>query len=99
MAECGLSPQHDGECVPYTKTKRQVSYNPDAVLCPGCKKRIRLNNNGRIRVHVTGRMGSEKCSLSNTLMEDFVFESEPTSKSIFQKVDTAVSVLFSDPDA
>jgi hypothetical protein len=41
--------------------KRQVSYNPKAVLCPFCTKRIRLNNDGRLRIHQSGRMGSGNC--------------------------------------
>lgn len=47
------------------QSKRQVSYNQDAVLCKICKKRIRLNNNGRVRIHVFGKSGSDKCSGSN----------------------------------
>lgn len=48
-----------------TKPKRQVKYNPEAVLCSTCKKRIRLNNNGRLRVHNVGKAGSERCESSN----------------------------------
>lgn len=47
------------------RPKRKVSYNQSAVLCPLCKKRIRLNNNGHIRIHVSGKVGSEKCGASN----------------------------------
>lgn len=47
------------------KTKRSVTYNEDAVLCPGCKKRIRLNNSGRLRVHIAGKIGSGKCLYSD----------------------------------
>lgn len=63
MGECGLSVGHEGQCQPHTK--RKVSYNPEAVLCPACKKRIRLNNNGRLRVHVFSKMGSMKCPNSD----------------------------------
>jgi hypothetical protein len=68
MTECGLPPEHEGECVPYTslKAKRKVSYNQDVVLCPICTKRIRLNNNGRLRIHVAGKVGSNKCVGSNS---------------------------------
>ncbi len=52
-----------------TKTKRHVSYNQDAVLCPDCKKRIRLNNDGRIRAHVSGKAGSGRCQTSGTLAD------------------------------
>jgi len=48
-----------------TKPKRAVKYNEDAVLCPACMKRIRLNNNGRVRTHMAGKMGSDKCMGSN----------------------------------
>lgn len=44
-----------------SRPKRVVSYNQEAVLCPVCKKRIRLNNDGCLRVHFSGKMGSEKC--------------------------------------
>lgn len=44
------------------KPKRQVSYNAEAILCPYCKKRIRLNNNGKARVHLSGKTGSERCA-------------------------------------
>jgi hypothetical protein len=67
MIECGLLLQHEGPCVPYTNLKkRQVSYNQDAVLCPECKKRIRLNNNGRVRIHIMGKLGSKECPGSDT---------------------------------
>jgi len=46
---------------PNPKPKRQVNYNQDVILCPVCKKRIRLNNNGRVRVHMSGKIGSSKC--------------------------------------
>lgn len=59
MTECGLPSGHEGNCAP--KPKRQVSYNQDAVLCPLCKKRIRLNNNGRLRIHKSAKMGSPNC--------------------------------------
>ena len=67
MTECGLLPGHNGPCVPYTKTKRQVSYNQEAILCPMCKKRIRLNNDNYSRVHISGKAGSEKCPGSGRL--------------------------------
>ena len=67
MTECGLTCGHEGQCVPYTKLKRQVSYNEDAVLCQQCRKRIRLNNNGRVRVHISGKAGSERCPGSDAI--------------------------------
>jgi hypothetical protein len=49
------------------RPKRQVNYNQNAVLCPICTKRIRLNNNGRLRVHIVGKFGSDQCDGSDTL--------------------------------
>lgn len=46
------------------RPKRQVKYNEEVILCK-CRKRIRLNNNGRVRVHSSGKAGSEKCEWSN----------------------------------
>lgn len=43
------------------RVKRQVSYNQDVILCPDCKKRIRLNNDGRVRKHAKGKSGSYEC--------------------------------------
>lgn len=43
------------------RPKRKVSYNQAAVICPSCNKRIRLNNDGLMRVHVASKMGSEQC--------------------------------------
>lgn len=54
-----------GQDDPAPRPKRQVSYNPDAVLCPSCTKRIRLNNSGRLRVHMIGKVGSDPCPGSN----------------------------------
>jgi hypothetical protein len=45
--------------------KREVHYNEQAVLCPTCTKRIRLNNSGRLRVHWVGKRGSATCKGSN----------------------------------
>jgi len=45
--------------------KRQVRYNEEAILCPTCKKRVRLNNNGLVRKHMSGRLGSPECKGSN----------------------------------
>jgi hypothetical protein len=49
------------DSAPPPKPKRKVSYNQDVVLCSVCKKRIRLNNSGRLRLHVAGKIGSDKC--------------------------------------
>lgn len=43
------------------RVKRRVSYNQEVTLCPDCKKRIRLNNDGRVRKHVSGKAGSPEC--------------------------------------
>jgi hypothetical protein len=109
MTECGLSPGHDDECVPYTslKAKRQVSYNQNAVLCPACKKRIRLNNNGKLRVHISGKVGSDKCMGSNAeplahpidfAGRDNIASPKPSESLVFQK-DAPESGLFSDLEA
>lgn len=88
-----------------TKPKRQVSYNEDAILCPVCKKRIRLNNNGRVRIHVAGKMGSGKCMGSNAepLAAPINFaetndtaEPKPTDPSLLQKDELVQDSLFSD---
>lgn len=47
---------------------RKVSYNPEAILCPECKKRIRLNNDGRVRKHVSGKAKSPECKGSNAVI-------------------------------
>jgi hypothetical protein len=89
------------------KTKRQVSYNEDAVLCPACKKRIRLNNDGHVRTHMSGKMGSGKCMGSNATplaqpanfadIENSIAAShEPMDPSVFQKDDLVQDSLFSD---
>lgn len=81
MTECGRLPGHEGDCVPFnhiivkystTKPKRKVSYNQDAILCPACKKRIRLNNNGEPRVHISGKIGSERCMGNKTLTDEHI---------------------------
>jgi hypothetical protein len=48
--------------------KRQVSYNQEAILCPHCKKRIRLNNDGRVRKHVSGKAKSPECEGSDAIV-------------------------------
>lgn len=90
------------------KMKRRVSYNPDAVLCPGCTKRIRLNNNGCIRIHRSGKAGSGQCSGSNTkpaesdmprTKNDMGTDSKKVSNKTFQKEAPAPGqVFFSDPE-
>lgn len=50
------------------RVKRQVSYNQEAILCPHCTKRIRLNNNGRVRKHVSGKSGSPECEGSDAII-------------------------------
>lgn len=87
------------------KPKRQVSYNQDAVLCPACTKRIRLNNSGRLRVHMSGKMGSDKCMGSNAEplahpitfadIENSIAQPKPTDPAFFQK-DEPEPMLFSD---
>lgn len=47
------------------RPKRQVSYNEEAILCPACTKRVRLNNNGLVRKHMSGKLGSPECIGSN----------------------------------
>lgn len=82
--------------------KRQVKYNEDAILCPICKKRIRLNNDGRVRIHVSGKAGSSKCMGSNVepLAAPFsstvneVADPKPTDPSLVQKEEQLS--LFSD---
>lgn len=54
------------ESIPTPTPKRKVSYNQKAVLCPVCTKRIRLNNSGRLRVHLVDKVGSDKCMGSNS---------------------------------
>lgn len=68
-----------------TKPKRKVSYNQEAVLCPSCTKRIRLNNDGRMRIHLVGKIGSPRCKGDN----DFPRKATMT-------VPPAVATLFSD---
>lgn len=107
LTECGLTAGHEGECVPYTKVKRQVSYNQEAVLCPACKKRIRLNNNGKLRVHLAGKVGSDKCMGSNADpltpvhfgKDNLVPDSSkvPDDPSLFSK-DDSDKPMFSDID-
>ena len=65
--------------------KRQVSYNQDVILCPDCKKRIRLNNDGRVRKHVRGRSGSPECrgSYASPAVKDFV---KPDPSNLFSDV-------------
>lgn len=84
MIECGLLFQHDGPCVPYTdlKIKRQVSYNKEAVLCPDCKKRIRLNNDGRVRIHIIGKLGSEECPGSDARPGAAEVSAKPTRPAL-----------------
>lgn len=86
------------------KPKRQVSYNEDAVLCPACKKRIRLNNDGRVRTHMSGKMGSGKCMGSNAEplaqpvtfadIENAIAEPREASPDLFRKDEP--EPLFSD---
>lgn len=88
------------------KAKRQVSYNEDAVLCPACKKRIRLNNDGKVRTHMSGKMGSGKCMGSNATplaqpvtfadIENAIAEPREVDSSIFQKNELVQDTLFSD---
>jgi hypothetical protein len=88
------------------KPKRLVSYNKDAVLCPACKKRIRLNNNGRLRVHIAGKVGSDKCMGSNaeplthpvnlSSVSNQVESDPKTLPLVFQKSESGTD-LFSDP--
>jgi hypothetical protein len=47
---------------------RKVSYNQEAILCPHCKKRIRLNNDGRVRKHVSGKAKSPECEGSDAIV-------------------------------
>lgn len=88
------------------KPKRQVKYNPDAVLCV-CKKRIRLNNDGRLRIHMAGKMGSARCMGSETLppvapaplssvSNEAAVDSKTILSSIFEKEDQPKLELFSD---
>lgn len=80
-----------GEVEP--KPKRQVSYNQRAVLCHACQKRIRLNNNGCLRLHVKDKAGSDKCVGSNAkpqVITSLTYEPEP----LLQKSTS----LFSDPE-
>lgn len=87
---------------PEPKPRRQVSYNPDAVLCPECKKRIRLNNNGRIRVHAAGKAGSEHCSGSNTVPAELnvqVLADQAEAGSEPARLVPRSTLLFSDLDA
>ncbi len=76
------------------KAKRKVSYNQEAVLCPICTKRIRLNNNGSLRVHVLKRAGSARCAGSMTmpigapiiLASPELFKREAVESSLFSDV-------------
>ena|SRR5690348_611463 len=65
------------------KPKRKVSYNQDVILCPDCKKRIRLNNDGRVRKHLKGKSGSYECpgSYASPAIKDFVSGSWASSET------------------
>ena len=58
-----MSPDHPPHAA--EKAKRKVSYNQEVILCPDCKKRIRVNNNGLVRKHSSGKTGSPECRGSN----------------------------------
>jgi uncharacterized protein YlaI len=77
------------------KTKRKVNYNQEAVLCPVCKKRIRLNNNGRLRVHMVGKVGSEDCPESNTLPAGTSEPAPEVDESPQEAVTTLLTNIFS----
>jgi hypothetical protein len=73
------------------RPKRQVSYNESAILCPACNKRIRLNNNGRVRVHMSGKVGSDKCMGSNAVpLGSHVSVLESNSAADPKPVDTSL---------
>lgn len=89
------------------RTKRRVNYNPEAVLCPVCTKRIRLNNDGRIRVHTMDKMGSGQCMGSGKLavaaglpmVNDIPSDEKKAPAVVFQKEDgLPLSSIFSDSE-
>ena len=93
------------EVVPTPTPKRQVSYNQKAVLCPACQKRIRLNNSGRVRIHLSAKTGFDKCMGSNadpfdiatmpiSVNNEAAPDSKPQASEVFQKEEQVP--LFSD---